>query len=255
MNIVDTHCHLTDPFLAADIHKIMESAKSSGIGMFVQGGVNPIEWKRQIEMRSAYPSEIIPCFGIHPWETAKNGPEILNGWLLQLEAMLENASGIGEVGLDFHSEKLKDKRTIQLGLFEKQMELARNNKLPLVLHAVKSHNEIISTIKALGMDPARIIVHGFRGKMEICKKYLNLGATLSIGTWALQAGSNDILSMIPLDLLAVESDAPNARSDKLHLKTPLAILDVASALAGARGTEPDIILQASSDNIRRIFKL
>ena len=144
--------------------------------------------------------EIIPgaihSVGIHPWHTTKTTSEALS----RLEALCSNPQvvAIGEAGLD--ALKGGDLNA-QTELFTKQIELSETFQKPLIIHAVKTHQQIIALHKQ--MRPSQPwIIHGFRGKSQLAQTLLQQGFYISLG----EKFNPDTATIIPDDRLLFESD-------------------------------------------------
>ena len=173
--------------------------------------------------------------GLHPWSLSDTSKESI----ARLEAAVqhEQVVAVGETGLD----KLKGGVNYeeQLIYFEKQIRLSEQWHKPLVIHAVKSYDDIIRIHKA--KRPAQPwIIHGFRGKPETAAQLLREGLFLSFGEYY----NHETLKSVPLDRLFLETDECNMTIDKLYRKA-----------AHIRNQSPRRLHKALAGNIARIFPL
>lgn len=270
---IDAHCHLTDPKLLGRIDEVMDAAQARGIGAFILGGVNPADWDRQIELSRRYPGKVFPCFGLHPWFVAgrmgitgqelekeiRRGLEILPGYLGQ-------AAGLGELGLDLGPKTDPTTETLQRDVFVSQLRMARELKIPLVLHIVKAHSQAIRLLGENGPWPQGGLVHAFSGSFEIAEEYARLGFTLSIGGVAARHGYETLkrcLKKLPLEQVVVESDSPDQIPDGYQgleegVNDPRSLWMVAQEICrikGDPGLTPEGVLKKSRENLDRIFGL
>lgn len=253
----DAHCHIADARYDSSRESLLQSARTAGIDTFIQGGVDPQDWQKQKQL--AQQSGIYCSFGLHPWFVAQNDAQTCQDALDQLPEMLTEAVALGELGLDYLPRWDKASLPRQRDIFQAQLEIAKAQHKPLVLHIVQAHGDALDMLKQQ-QHPHGGIVHGFAGSYEIARQYLDLGLTLSIGTGILQKGYKklkDAVARLPLERLVVESDAPdgNVPDTDWPYNEPLAVLHVASRLAEIHNSNRDTVLAQSTQRVRQIFNL
>jgi TatD DNase family protein len=211
----DCHCHLADSsWTPESLEWECEQARQSGVHGWFSCAYDVGSWSRQQELSQRGGLHIAQ--GLHPW-CAEAETEL--GRLLPY---LEKAQALGEVGLDFFRARTPEDRDRQLRVLRLQLEWARQLDLPVVLHCVRAHKELMLEVKGL-----RVCVHGFLGSLEEARRWLELGAVLSLGPHA--RGREDLMRFLPLDRVLLESDAPS-RGARL--------LDVVSVWRAWRGHQP-----------------
>src|SRR3954471_10138132 len=138
---IDGHCHLSDPRLEDRLERVIADSRKAGVEAWVQGGVSPEDWDRQLNLRDRLGSgQVLISFGLHPWWVTRASGEELKDGMAALRSRLAGADAAGEMGLDF-SEKNRgsEKADIQADAFRGQLQLAQQAKKPLILHVVKAH--------------------------------------------------------------------------------------------------------------------
>ncbi|MCB0807419.1 MAG: TatD family hydrolase [Bacteroidales bacterium] len=151
--------------------------------------------------------------GLHPWyidlENVDKKLELVN----QVSAK-KNVLAIGETGPDRLAHASMD---IQLEVFRKQIAIAENVNKPVIIHAVKSFNEVVELKKQTGSD-IPWIVHGFNGKTELAKMLLDHGMFLSFGAALLNQNSNaaKVLKVVPTEKLFFETDESQAGIKEIY---------------------------------------
>lgn len=249
MKIIDSHAHLTH-FDAETLNKQIDA---SGIAAWIQGGYNPEDWIKQDSVTSQYPSRVFNTYGLHPWHIAGSNDETLAADFSKLEKHFKNSKAIalGECGLDFHKKFAVDTHERQVDYFQKQLQLAHDLKLPLVLHIVQAHERAYDILrKNSGLVTNGGIVHSFSGTYDTAAKYIDLGLGISIGPSVLKDGFGTLKRAVPLipeGALLLETDAPDQISDLTGL------FQVAKTVAALRGVPSEAVLEKSTQNAKRIF--
>ncbi|MCM2277416.1 MAG: TatD family hydrolase [Oligoflexia bacterium] len=258
----DAHCHLADERFGNDLGSVLERARALGIRRFLQGGVGPEDWDRQLRLARERPGEVLPVFGVHPWWAASHSVEELEGALGRLEGLAPAGTAIGELGLDFSRRWELTPREPQLHAFRTQLALARQLTKPLVLHVVRAHGE---ALKLLGEQPPEVggLVHSFSGSPEVACQYVELGLLISVSGAVTRKGAESLrksVVRIPPECLVIESDSPDQPPEGATtglasgLNEPLAIFAVAKTVALLRNEAPEAVLERSAENLKRVFE-
>lgn len=218
MLVYDSHCHLQA------INSEVSNAAQHGISLIPACNLDEIP--QLIELRSQYPSKYKIGFGIHPWyidssiknsiDNNKNSIEnngLENQQIDYLIAAIDKFKPdfIGEIGLDY----LKPHPELQRKLFTRQLILAQELNLPMVLHSVKAYNDVLAIIKHSFRKSAKLgnirgILHGFNANAAVAKQFTDLGLFLGIGSMVAKPISklSSNLKQLAIDRLVFESDAP-----------------------------------------------
>ena len=197
--------------------------------------------------------------GLHPWWVARwleaNPDAELSDQLTPFFAH-PHCVAVGECGLDGAIDTALSQ---QQPLFERQLQLANDCKLPVIIHVRKAHNAVLQLLKRI--RPARGgVIHGFSGSVELALDYWRLGFRLGIGgaiTYRRARKTRTAAAALPLDALLLETDAPDMpladRQGKPN--SPAYLPEVAHCLAELRGQSlRDIALQ-TSHNAQQLFGL
>lgn len=231
--MLDAHCHLDDPRIEAD--EALARAAAVGVVGAVIAGYGPERWPVQRRLVREH-RNLWACYGVHPWRLDDLRQ------VDELEPWLDEAVGLGELGLD---RVRGADRALQRKAFARQLALARERNLPVVLHVVRAHGEVLQTLRKEGLPAAGGMVHGFAGSPEVAREYLDLGLHLSFGRRLSEAAAH-----VPGDRLLVETDCPDGAPEG-----PAALVRHAEALAAARAEPAGALLQRSADNLCRLFRL
>ncbi len=257
---IDAHCHLTDPRLQAHVSEILERATAAGVGFFMQGGVEPEDWRRQQDLAQQYPGKIGLCFGLHPYWVADHDEQSCEDALDALAPILPQALGLGEMGLDFRPHLIKDSRERQMGVFEAQLELAEATKKPVVLHLVHAHEEALRILDVWGVPASKGFVHSFNGSWGKAQDFLSRGLYLSVGgpvVWPQNEKLHQVILEMPLEFLLLETDSPDQAPPrfKQSLNEPASLWDVAAKIAEIHGLTTTEVLTLAAQNFKRLFRI
>lgn len=246
---VDSHCHLADPRMDNSHEEVILHSIQKNVGTFVQAGVGPEDWQKQIRLQNKFPENIIPCFGLHPYFVSDHSEEECEQALQQLKSLLDQSLGLGECGLDFREIIVKGQNAKQIQFFKKQLELADKTKKVPVLHVVRAHDEAFKILKNYKLERG-FMVHAFSSKKSNASKYLEKGAYLSIGASALIENNHALhesIAFIPMDRLLIESDSPDPKPE------PWTIFDVAARIAALKNLSASYVLEKARENLLQLF--
>ncbi len=260
MGWIDAHCHLADPRFADGLDAALSRAETKNISLWIQGGVSPLDWERQDALKARYPGKILTSYGLHPWWVSEVDELTAEQAILKLRESLNRADAFGELGLDFGKRFADPKiQSRQELYFERQLEFASHSKLPLILHVVQAHSKAVEILKRFP-HPDGGLIHSFSGSVEEAKNYLDLGFTLSISGVVCRKGYEKLkkaLQTLPRDKIVIETDAPdqNPEGALAGLNEPENLLKIADAVAQIQNKTRNEVLDQSTENLKRVFKL
>jgi len=251
--LADSHVHLDDSRFDGDRNDVLGRARDSGVSIQVIPGVDAASWPR-IEALCTAHRDLFPAYGLHPMFLAQHRPEHLAAlpqWLQQ-----ENTIAVGEIGLDFYIEGLDPQ--LQRHYFLRQLELARDFHLPVIVHARRALEEVTLTLRRIG--GLHGVVHSFSGSLEQAQQLWRLGFHLGIGgpvTYERAQRLRQVVAQMPIEFLLLESDAPD-QPDANHRgqrNEPANVVDVLRCVAALRSEPEEQVAEATTANVRRLFKL
>lgn len=256
--MIDTHCHIDFEAFAADREAVLRRAVTAGVTRLIIPAVHPDHWARAKRHLAICAAEGITAYfsiGLHPW-WADSFP--LADLPSALQKALPGAVAVGECGLD----ALKDiDMALQIAVLRCHIDAAKQHRLPLILHCVKAHEEMLTLLKALRPE-AGGVVHGFGGSLEIAREYLRLGFKIGVGGMVTRphaTRAQRAFRELPLSSLVFETDAPamplwNPTSGQLEEgNEPANVARVAQALADLRGCDVADMLSEIEKNTLAIF--
>lgn len=261
-NWVDAHGHLADERWSA-LGEVRQDtaifeAMQQGIGYFMQGGVGPEDWLRQKKLKERHPRQIGLCFGLHPYWVAAHSRAECEHALDLLAPLIPEALGLGEMGLDFRPHLVGEGHSLQLEVFENQIELAGAFHKPMVLHVVQAHDEALRLFDIWGVPASGGLVHSFNGSVQKAQDFLKRGLMLSVGGPVCRPDNQRLhqaVKEIPLESLLIETDSPDQPPPRFkgQMNPPQSLRDVASAIGELKSLDPTEILDICSSNFRRLF--
>lgn len=253
VRLIDTHCHLDDESLRSDLSERLTRARADGVCACIVPAVHQSQWALQREVVAQY-SDLFSAYGLHPCYMHLHTLSQVD----QLEAALVTgqAVAVGEVGLDFFIEP--HDANAQLQLLEAQFSVARNLDLPVILHARKSHDILLKLLRKYRLKGG--VAHAFSGSLQQAQVFVELGFLIGFGGGATYDRANKlhtILNALPLDALALETDAPDippcfARNVP---NTPEHLRRMAEIIAEKKGVSLEILAAATTQNAIRMFRL
>lgn len=262
----DCHGHWTDPRVSEELRQTwLRDSLKNNLGLFMEAGVDPEGWQRQMALQKQYPKNFKNAFGLHPYFVAQNDAATCEEAMNALAKILNLASGLGETGLDFREQYIQnpadvsdDVRDRQIVFFENQIQLAIAFNKPLVLHVVRAHSEALKVLHIWEADKVGGMVHAFNSSLEVAEQYLDLNFLISIGGAVTHPKNKKLMEAvkeIPLEKLLLESDCPDQAPEGWSepQNSPLSVLQVAKSVAEIKQIPLETVLVKSSENFRKLF--
>ncbi|HJT97252.1 MAG TPA: TatD family hydrolase [Rhodanobacteraceae bacterium] len=251
--LVDSHSHIDDPEFDADRGAVIERARSAGVTRQIVPAIAVSNFEK-IRAICRNETGLFPAYGLHPMLLAEHAP----GHIAKLAEWIEREKpvALGECGLDFYIEGL-DRETQQTYL-DRQLELARDLDLPVILHARRAFDDVAAAIRRVG--GLRGVVHSFSGSEEQAKQFWKLGFHLGIGgpvTYERAKRLRSIVATMPIEWLLVETDSPDQplSGHRGQRNEPAFAIDVLECIAALRGESCESIAVATTENVVRLFVL
>ena len=251
-NIFDSHAHYTDKAFNEDREIMLGSLKESGVCGIINCGADIESSVSSIELANKYDYIYAAC-GIHP-EEADKVPESYIDILRDL-AKNEKCVAIGEIGLDYYWRQ--DTKDLQKDLFEKQILLAKELELPIIVHDREAHGD---TMEILKKHRPKGVLHCFSGSPETAAEVLKLGMYIGLGgalTFKNARRAVEVAQMLPLDRLLLETDCPYMAPVPMRGKRNNSsyISFVAQKVAEIKGIDPQTVLDVAMENTRKLFNI
>jgi TatD DNase family protein len=258
MDLIDSHAHIDFPQFADDREAMLERARATGVNTLLAIGTGPGPEKLDAAIPYAERHEwIYTSVGIHPHEAK----EVTQAHLDQLAALAKHPKVIawGEIGLDYFYDH--SPRDVQQSVFSEQMALAREAKLPIIIHCRAAWTDCLEMIER-EWRPSGLggILHCFSSTLEDAKRGLDMGFLISFAgnsTYPKAQNLRDVAKGLPLENILIETDSPYLAPQPYRGKRnePAYIAEVARTLATVRNLGTEEVAAATADNFRRFFRL
>jgi TatD DNase family protein len=263
--LTDVHTHL-EQLGDEERERVLSRARNAGLTWIVTSGMDLETSSRAVHLAQDH-KDVLAMVGVHPWNAASAVKSDLREGIESI-ARGETVSGIGETGLDFIDNVFsgvtyhdnEDLKHNQEEAFRWQFSLAKNLRLPLLVHSRGANKRLISILREEGGHVRKTAVHNFEGTMKEAHQLADMGIYLSFGTAVTYPESGRVLQVarnIPLDCILTETDSPympmyRSQSEK---NEPANVMSVVRILAQARSMDPDELADALYRNFLSFFSL
>lgn len=257
--MIDSHCHIDLEAFDADRDEVLQRAFQLGIQRLLVLGLTNQQFPKLIDLRQRYP-QIDIALGLHPYflkvQDDTNTQLMLDELSCLASLHKEHFIAFGEMGLD---GSLALDMTYQKKILSYQLQLATDYKKPVILHHRKSHNQLISLLKAQNYQGGGIL-HAFSGSYQEAKTYIDMGFLLGVGgmiTYARAKKTRECIAKVPLDKLVVETDSPDMPISGFQgeRNQPSQLSLVVTALAELKKTSSIKVEQQTTENYLALFGL
>lgn len=251
--IIDTHSHIYSPDFDDDRDEIIQRAKNNNIKKIFLPNIDSSSIEMLYNTEKLYPGMCIAMMGLHPCSVKENYLKELD--IVESELSKRSFSAIGEIGLDYYWDKTFINE--QKEAFIRQMNLAKNFDIPIVMHSRDSTEDVISLVRQEKSPKLRGIFHCFGGSVEEAQQITDLGFLLGIGgvlTYK-KSGLDQTLKHIDLRHIVLETDAPYLTPVPFRGKKnePSYITFVAEKLAEAKGMSLEEVCRITTENAENLF--
>ena len=251
--IFDSHAHYDDEAFDTDRQELLSSMEGAGIGKIVNVGASVEGVKATVKLTEQYPF-LYGAVGIHPDHVGELDEDKMN-WLLHLTGK-KKIVAVGEIGLDYHWDV--EPREVQKEWFVRQLSLAKEAKLPVIIHSRDAAKDTFDIIREHHAGTTGGVIHCYSGSREMARDYLDLGYYIGIGgvvTFKNARVMKEVASYVPLERILVETDcpylapAPNRGKRNSSLNLPYII----EAIASLKGLSPEEVEQKTYENAMRMY--
>lgn len=253
--IFDTHTHYDDEAFDGDREELLEALWAGGIDKVVNVAASLSSCRTTRALAEQY-ENIYCALGVHPSESAELTEESFE-WLRQ-QCRYEKCVAVGEIGLDYYWEE--PDRAIQREWFARQLNLARELELPVIIHSREAAKDTVDIMTAERSGEIGGVVHCYSYSRELARTFLEMGFYIGIGgvlTFKNARKLKEAAEYIPLDRIVLETDCPylapvpNRGKRNSSLNLPL----VVEELARLKGVEQEEIRRAVWENAHKLYRM
>jgi len=249
----DSHAHYDDERFDEDRDELISSMPELGVGFIVNAAADMASCYKGIELAKKYP--FVYCsIGVHPHEVKDLKEDDIEE--LRMLARREKVVAIGEIGLDYYYDY--SPREEQRKWFKTQLELAKELKLPVIIHSREASAETFDMVIKSGLGEG--VIHCFSGSKELAKEYVKRGFYIGIGgslTFKNAKKTVEVVEEIPIQNILIETDSPyltptpfrGKRNDSSYLKY------IVEKIAEIKALDAVTVRDITCQNAIRLFKI
>lgn len=251
--IFESHAHYDDEAFDADRKDLLISLREHGIDKVINVGASLESCKITLALMEQYPF-IYGALGVHPSETGELNEE--NFVWLRKQCTADKVVAVGEIGLDYHWKE--PDASVQKLWFERQMELAREAELPVIIHSRDAAKDTLDMMKALRAGEIGGVIHCYSYTKETAREYLQMDFYFGIGgviTFQNAKKLKEAVEYIPMDKILLETDSPYLAPEPNRGKrnTSLNLPYVAQEIAAIKGISYEEVVEITEKNAERLF--
>lgn len=253
--IFDSHAHYDDEAFDQDRDELLTSLPKNGISPVVNVGASLRGVRDTVALTEKY-DFIFGAVGVHPDEVGTLLEEQMD-WLREL-TFREKIVAVGEIGLDYHWDV--EPREIQKKWFVRQLSLAKEVGLPVIIHSRDAAKDTFDIMKEEHAGTTGGVIHCYSGSREMARDYLNLGYYIGIGgvvTFKNARVMKEVAEYVPLDRILVETDCPYLAPAPYRGKrnSSLLLTLVVDEIARIKGLDRETVERTTWENAMRMYRI
>lgn len=253
--IFETHAHYDDERFDEDRDELLRSLPDNGIGIIINSGASVRSTRQTVELAEKYP-HVYAAVGIHPSEIAELDEAFL-AWMKE-QAYAPKTVAIGEIGLDYYWDKEEDVQERQRFWFARQIELAKEVDLPIIVHSRDAAADTMQILKEHDTPDLKGVIHCYSYSKELALEFVKMGYYIGVGgvvTFKNAKKLVETVEAIPLERILIETDCPymapepyrGKRNSSLHLPY------VIEKIAQIKGVSKEMVERITEENARALF--
>ena len=253
MEIIDSHAHLMDEMYAGDLLAVIKRCKENNLKYVVNIGYDKETSYKAVKLAEEY-NWMFATIGLHPDECNIENPDIE---FIRLLSKNKKVVAIGEIGLDYHYDGTN--KETQKKYFIKQIQLANELSLPVVIHSRDADMDMLKILKENKIEN-NFVMHCFSSSVEVAKEIIKLDGYISLaGTVTFKNARNllEVTKIVPEDKLLLETDCPYLTPEPNRGKRnePMYIWNTAEKIAELRNTNVENICEITNKNVMEFYRI
>jgi len=262
MFLVDVHCHLDHSRFSKDLDKVIDNSRKAGVKHIITSGVNVSTNRIVLDLVKKYPDIVKASFGLYPIDALAVELGEDSGFSRDLEPMdvdkelawisahKNDCVAVGEVGLDYHLVKGKEKE--QKAVFQKVISTVEKMKKPMVIHSRKAELDCVEMVESSSLK--KVVWHCFTGKKSLVKRIADHGWYFSIPPIICKLQQFQIMAeIVNINQLLTETDSPYLGPIPGERNEPRNVLESVKKIASMKGFTVDETAQNIFFNYQNMF--
>lgn len=253
--IFETHAHYDDERFAEDRDTLLASMPERGIGRIINVGSTLASTKETLAIAQNYPY-VYAAVGVHPSEIGDLNEEMF-AWLKE-QTRQEKTVAVGEIGLDYYWDKEPEVQKAQRYWFKRQMELAREETLPVIIHSRDAAEDTMRLMQEIHAEEIPGVIHCYSYSKEMALEFVKMGYRIGVGgvvTFKNARKLKETVEAVPMEAILLETDCPymapephrGTRNDSSNIPY------VVNTIAQIKGISTDEVEQITWENTMRLF--
>ena len=252
--IFESHAHYDSEQFDEDRHELLMSMPENGIGTIINSGANWDSVTEVVEMAAKYP-HVYAAVGMHPDEVGDLNEERFA--YLKSQCQKDKVVAVGEIGLDYYWDN--ESHDVQKYWFIKQLDLARELDLPVIIHSREAAADTLEVMKEHGTG-LRGVIHCFSYSKELAQEYVKMGYYIGVGgvvTFKNAKKLKEVVEVVPLDRILLETDSPYLAPTPYRGKrnSSLYIPYIAEEIANIKGVTYEEVVAQTEQNGKDLFRI
>ncbi len=253
--IFETHAHYDDERFAEDRDTLLASMPERGIGRIINVGSTLASTKETLAIAQRYPY-VYAAVGVHPSEIGDLNEETF-AWLKE-QTRQEKTVAVGEIGLDYYWDKEPEVQKAQRYWFRRQMELAREESLPVIIHSRDAAEDTMRLMQEIHAEEIPGVIHCYSYSKEMALEFVKMGYRIGVGgvvTFKNARKLKETVEAVPMEAILLETDCPymapephrGTRNDSSNIPY------VVNTIAQIKGISAEEVEQVTWENAMRLF--
>lgn len=255
--IFETHAHYDDERFVEDRRELLAQLPSLGIKKVINVASTIPSIEECIELAQDF-DHVYAAVGVHPSELEGMSEAVIEK--MRKLATWEKTVAIGEIGLDYYWEKDPDVQKNQRHWFVRQMELARELDLPVIIHSRDAAEDTLTLMKDIHAEQIPGVIHCYSYSPELAREYVKMGYYIGVGGVVTFKNAKKLVQTVqetPMERILLETDSPYLAPEphRGHRNDSRELIYVAEKIAEIKGITPEEVEDITWDNALRLFQL
>lgn len=255
--IFESHAHYDSEQFDEDRYELLDSFPQNGIGCVVNVASSLKTTGQSLALAEKYPW-IYASVGVHPSDIAELDDSGL-AWLYDM-CRQPKCVAVGEIGLDYYWDKDADVQANQRHWFARQIQMAKDTQLPIIVHSRDAAQDTMDIIKETDAASTGGVIHCFSNSLEFAKIYVDMGFYIGIGgvvTFKNAKTLKEVTKWAPLERILLETDCPYLAPvpNRGKRNSSLNLIYVAQTIAELKGISTEAVIEQTWQNAKQMYRV